>query len=192
MPFLCFLFPSANPQVPAGSPAVFCLSIHMHMSMPYSLLGWWIVFNASLSLYSNLFFSHSPLPQKECLPIKLLPKVKLFCPSYPVLNVLLTWACFSKPVSFVGLSLGVWILRLQGTNWHRKKGVVHSKSQNALLPRETLTNSSACWKNHWAHHQPWALSEVHMVSFYGLCGKVWYGQSQVLFCSAFFNYFLPV
>lgn len=90
------------------------------------------------------------------------------------------------------LSLGVWILGLQGANWHREKGIVHGRGQNTLLPRETLTNSSACWKKHWAHHQLWALSKVYMVSFCGLCGNICCGQSQVLFCPCIFNSFIPV
>lgn len=148
--------------------------------------GFWCF---SHSWHSSLFF-HIPHFPRQCLPIKLPPEALPQLIS--LLNVLLTWACFSKPVSFVGLSLGVWILGLQGANWHRKKGAVHSRGQNALLPRETLTNSSACWKKHWAHHQPWALSEVLMVSFYGLCGKICCGQSQVLFCPCIFNYLIPV
>lgn len=133
---------------------------HAYVNALLFFLGWWIFFDASLTLCTPTGFSTLPTSPAQVSSIKLLPKAlpQLISCTKCVVNMSLPFKILS-PLWASHLVYGFW-----GCKELFQPPDLYSRGQNAFILWNSVLHLDACWKSHWAHHLPWAQWRVH-----GLC-----------------------
>lgn len=135
----------SQPSSPCWFPAVFYISIYVHMSMSCSffrlLNSLWCF---SHSLHSHLFFSTFPTSLERVSSLKITSQS--FSPANFCSECTLNMSLLFKTCLLCGPV--TWCVDFRAAVGRKELCIAGVRIWAAFLPGETLTNSSACWKKH--------------------------------------------